>query len=168
MAFSPSVFPRRLPARRVLVRPLVVLVAAAAFVAACSGSRPPGLGLVGERLGDCPSSPNCVSSESSDPGHHIDALGLAGSREDGWKAARDAVAAMPRTRIVTEKDGYLHAECTSALMRFVDDLELHLAPGENAIGVRSASRLGYSDMGVNRRRVESLRSAMHGAAGTAK
>lgn len=168
MAVSPSVFPRPLPARGGLVRPLLVLVAAAAFVAACSGSRPPGLGLVGERLGDCPSSPNCVSSEATDAGHRVDPLAFAGTPEDGWKAARDAVAAMPRTRIVTEKNGYLHAECTSALMRYVDDLELHLAPGGNAIGVRSASRLGYSDMGVNRRRVESLRSAMHGAAGAAK
>jgi uncharacterized protein (DUF1499 family) len=70
------------------------------------------------------------------------------------------VAKLPRTRIVTDAEGYLHAECRSALLGFVDDLELHLRPADAQIAVRSASRLGYSDMGVNRRRVEALRAAL--------
>jgi uncharacterized protein (DUF1499 family) len=64
---------------------------------------------------------------------------------------------MPRTRIVQREPGYLRAECRSALMGFVDDLELELRASEQLIAVRSASRLGWSDMGVNRRRVEELR-----------
>ena len=59
-----------------------------------------------------------------------------------------------------ETDDYLHAECRSALFGFVDDLELHLRASDGIIAVRSASRLGYGDLGVNRRRVESLRSAL--------
>lgn len=68
-----------------------------------------------------------------------------------------AVQKLPRARIVTQTDNYLHAECRSRVLGFVDDLELHYRPGQGMISVRSASRLGYSDFGVNRKRVEKLR-----------
>lgn len=71
-----------------------------------------------------------------------------------------SVSELPRTTIVTQTDNYLHAECQSALFGFVDDLELHLKAANAVIDVRSASRLGYSDLGVNRRRVEDLRSQL--------
>lgn len=70
------------------------------------------------------------------------------------------VAGLPRTAIVMQTDDYLHAECSSALFGFVDDLELHLRPEQNLIAVRSAARLGRSDFGVNRKRVENLRSLL--------
>jgi uncharacterized protein (DUF1499 family) len=112
------------------------------------------------RLAPCAGSPNCVSSDAGDAQHGIAPLALAAPAADAWRAARDAVAALPRTAIVAESAGYLHAECRSALFRFVDDLELHLRDAEGVIAVRSASRVGYSDLGVNRRRVEALRSAL--------
>ena len=68
----------------------------------------------------------------------------------------------PRTEIVASSPGYLHAECTSALMGYVDDLELHMRPSDGVIAVRSASRIGYGDMGVNRKRVEDLRTDLAG------
>lgn len=142
------------------LRPLVPLACAVAL-ASCAGSRPDHLGVHDSLLGDCPSSPNCVSSESRDPAHAIPAFYLVVDNATGWKAARDAVAAMPRTTIVTETADYLHAECASRLFGFVDDLELHLRGEQQAvIAVRSASRLGYSDMGVNRKRVELLRNTL--------
>lgn len=64
---------------------------------------------------------------------------------------------MERTNIVTETDNYFHAEFKSALMGFVDDSEFYHDEREDVIHVRSASRVGYSDFGVNRRRVESIR-----------
>jgi uncharacterized protein (DUF1499 family) len=67
---------------------------------------------------------------------------------------------MPRTRIVRETADYLHAECRSTLFGFIDDLELNLRPTEGIIAVRSASRLGYSDFGANRRRIERLRASL--------
>jgi uncharacterized protein (DUF1499 family) len=73
---------------------------------------------------------------------------------------------MPRTRIVSLKPDYLHAESSSAVFGFVDDLELHLRPDENIIAIRSASRLGHSDFGVNRNRVEKLRAAFAKQAGS--
>src|SRR5262245_16626906 len=76
----------------------------------------------GAALAPCPDKPNCVSSLASDGTHRVEPFALAGDR--GWAALRDAVAAMPRTTIVEERPGYLHAEARSRIMRFVDDLEL--------------------------------------------
>jgi len=80
--------------------------------------------------------------------------------DEGWRAVRTAIEGLPRTKIVSSTDDYLHAECSSAVFGFVDDLELHLRPAEKLIAVRSAARLGYSDLGVNRKRVESLREVL--------
>lgn len=130
----------------------------------CAGQRPTDIGVQDARLVPCPSSPNCVSSDAeSGDEHGIAALPLRGTVQDGWRAARAAVAALPRTEIVQESEGYLHAECTSALVGYVDDLELHLRADEGEIAVRSASRIGYSDMGANRARVEDLRSKLEAA-----
>lgn len=76
---------------------------------------------------------------------------------DAWRAARAAVAALPRTTLVADLPDYLHAECRSAFFGFVDDLELHLRAPQNLIAVRSAARLGRSDFGVNKKRIEALR-----------
>ncbi|MGE5219566.1 MAG: DUF1499 domain-containing protein [Chloroflexota bacterium] len=126
----------------------------------CTGATPTNLGVHDSRLAPCPSKPNCVSSDAADAAHRVAALELAVPAAQAWRAARAAVAALPRTRIAGESDGYLHAECSSAVFGFVDDLELHLRPPENIIAVRSAARLGYSDLGVNRRRVENLRASL--------
>ena len=79
---------------------------------------------------------------------------------EAWTTVRQIIAGQARTKILTESDNYLYAECTSAFFGFVDDLELHLRPLQNSIAVRSASRLGYGDFGVNRKRVENLRTEL--------
>ena len=79
---------------------------------------------------------------------------------DAWPAVRRSVENLSRTRIVAETSDYLHAEAASAIFGFVDDLELHLRTAEGVIAVRSASRLGYSDLGANRRRIENLRALL--------
>lgn len=124
----------------------------------CAGRRSANLGITESRFAPCPSSPNCVSSDATDPAHHV--VPLAVSAPEAWQAARVAIAALPRTEIVTETSDYLHAECRSAVFGFVDDVELQLRPAQGIIAVRSASRIGYSDLGVNRRRVEAIRSAL--------
>ena len=85
---------------------------------------------------------------------------LATQPSAAWNVIRETVAALPRIRVVSEGEGYLHAECESTLLGFVDDLELHLRSDQGIVAVRSASRLGHSDFGVNRRRVESIRAAL--------
>ena len=115
-------------------------------------------GALPERLIDCPASPNCVSSQGDDDEHHIAALALGGDPEllrPRLVAAREA---MPHTRIERAEGPYIHATATSALFRFVDDVELLIGP--EVVEVRSASRVGKSDLGVNRKRVEALREAL--------
>ena len=128
----------------------------------CAGTRPTDIGITDGHLAPCPSSPNCVSSDADadDSTHYVAPLVLAAAPEVAWKTAEGAVARMSRTEIVTASPTYLYAECTSALMGFVDDLELQLRAEDGIIAVRSASRIGYGDMGVNRQRVEDLRSTL--------
>ncbi|MEX0961129.1 MAG: DUF1499 domain-containing protein [Burkholderiales bacterium] len=125
-----------------------------------AGKRPSGIGVRGARLAPCPASPNCVCSDETGAQHAITPFRLKLPAAQAWAAAREAVLAQPRTTIVTEGPDYVHAECASALFGYVDDLELHLRADENIIAIRSASRLGHSDFGVNRKRVERLRSAL--------
>lgn len=120
--------------------------------------RPP-VGLVDNHLRPCPDKPTCVCSLATDADHTIEPLLLSGDANAEWGRLRDLVARQPRTRIITFTEHYLHAECATALMRYVDDLEFHLNSEEGRIEVRSASRVGYSDLGANRKRVEALRAA---------
>jgi uncharacterized protein (DUF1499 family) len=138
-------------------------IAASFFVMslfACAGTRPASLGIKDGRLAACPSTPNCVSSDAADASHAIAAFTLSAPPEQAWRALRAALESLPRVKIITATADYVHAECRSAFFGFVDDLELHLRASENLIAVRSAARLGYSDFGVNRRRVEMLRGAL--------
>ena len=123
----------------------------------CSGTRPNNLGVKDSRLVPCPSTPNCVSSDDPDGVHFIAAIHLSVPASDAWRRLRSAIESYPRTEIVRATDDYIHAECRSAIFGFVDDVEFHLRPSQGIIAVRSASRLGYSDFGVNRKRIETLR-----------
>ena len=124
----------------------------------CAGSPPSKQGAEHGGLAPCPSSPNCVCSDSRGGEHAVAPLVLAVPPAQAWAAIQKAVAEMPRCQIVEATDDSLHAECRSALFRFVDDLEIQLRPEEGIAALRSASRVGYSDLGVNRKRVESLRA----------
>lgn len=139
----------------------VALVMAAILVFALRSAlaeRPDDLGAEAGRLAECPDRPNCVSSQAEDGEHRVEPLPLAGDPETAMERWRGAVESMARTRVVTFDPGrYLHAESTSLIFRFVDDLELLADPAEGVVHVRSASRVGHSDLGVNRRRVEELR-----------
>ena len=139
---------------------LIAVISWSLAAASCAGTRPTNLGVGTGKLAPCPASPNCISSDDADADHWASPLVFDGDPATAWSAARDAVLSLPRTKIVSEIDGYLHAECRSAVFGFVDDLELHLRPEDGIIAVRSASRLGYSDWGVNRQRVEELRGAL--------
>lgn len=138
---------------------LVVVMLALLSLAFLSGSsrRPTNLGAVGGRLLPCPASPNCVCSQADDPQHKIAPLKLEGSAPAAFKKLKDIVFAMPRTAIVTQNDSYLHVEFTTALFRFVDDVEFLVDAEQHIIHFRSASRVGHSDLGTNRRRMEAIR-----------
>ena len=123
----------------------------------CQSVRPANLGTHDGKLAPCPSSPNCVSSQSPDDAHRIAPLTYSGRDADAMKKLTSIVQTFPRTSVITVSDSYLHAEFTSAIFRFVDDLEFLVDDTEKVIHVRSASRMGYSDLGMNRKRIEQIR-----------
>ncbi len=120
-------------------------------------SNPPKVQLVDGKLRACPSSPNCVSSESDSPSSRVEPLTFQGRPEKAWSNLKETLREM-EGRIQEEHDGYLWATFTARLFRFVDDVEFRIVSSDGVIHVRSGSRVGYSDLGVNRRRVEKLRT----------
>lgn len=130
----------------------------AIMMVGCSESFSSHTRVTGGRLLICPDSPNCVSSQSDDPRHAIAPLRYEGTADKARECLIKAVLGMKRSHIVISEELYLHAEFTSAFFRFVDDVELLLDDGKKLIDVRSASRVGNSDFGVNRKRVEEIRS----------
>ena len=122
----------------------------------CAGQRPPNLGVHNGRLAGCPAKPNCVSSQATDESHAIAPFVYQTEKEAAFRRLKKVIGSFKRTTIVAETDNYLHVEFRSAIMGFIDDVEFYF-PEEKLIHVRSASRVGYSDLGVNRKRVEQIR-----------
>jgi len=134
--------------------PLAAIAALSmAFLGRCSGGPPAHLGVENGKLAPCPKSPNCVSTQSEDERHGIEALPFRGSRVDTLAAILRVVERMPRTKVVTQREDYVHVEYRTK-MGFVDDVEFYFEEENRIVHFRSASRLGYSDMGLNRRRME--------------
>ena len=125
-----------------------------------SGKRPADLGVRNGNLKAPPSSPNAVSSQATGGYHQIAPLAYKGSQEQAMKALKALIEGTPNTRIVEIKPDYLYADYASALMGFVDDVEFYFPPSGKIIHVRSASRLGYSDLGVNRKRIDAIRARL--------
>lgn len=130
------------------------------LVSACTGKAPISLG----QFAPCPESPNCVSTQAQDETHAIAPITYSDDRETAKKRLLAIVHSLPRTRVVAEKDDYSHVEFTSRIFRFVDDVEFYFAIEEGKIHFRSASRIGRSDLGVNRKRMEEIRSQFNSPA----
>ncbi|HEV7476754.1 MAG TPA: DUF1499 domain-containing protein [Burkholderiales bacterium] len=124
-----------------------------------AGKRPQNLGHGTGRLAPCKSTPNCVSSQADpkDEQHYIAPISL---KSDPIAAVRKAVESLPRTSVVQVEPDYLYAEFRSKLMGFVDDVEFLADRAKGVVHVRSAARLGRRDFGVNRERIEQLRSIL--------
>jgi uncharacterized protein (DUF1499 family) len=108
-------------------------------------------------LGPCPSSPNCVSTQAQNEGHAIAPIRYRKSRPEAKEALKEIIRSLPRTKLLEEDEAYLHYEFTSLLLRFVDDVEFLFDDEAKTIHFRSASRTGYGDLGVNRKRMEQVR-----------
>ncbi len=141
---------------------LVGFVALMTVFFSCSGRRPSNIGAVDGRLRPCPESPNCVSSQAEGAGHFIDPIRYSGDLAGAREKLLRTVRSMKRATVVTMEEGYLHAEYRSAIFRFVDDVEFLFDDAKKTIHVRSASRVGYGDMGVNRKRIEKIRELFGG------
>jgi uncharacterized protein (DUF1499 family) len=126
-----------------------------------AGERPTNIGVRSGQLAPCPSTPNCVNSQSTDIQHGIEPLTYNSKPIEAMADLKRVVQSLERTKIITQTQNYLYAEFTSKLMGFVDDVEFLLADRAKVIHVRSASRLGESDLGVNRKRVETIRAKLN-------
>lgn len=137
---------------------LIGALALSGILSGCSGGAAPiNPGLIAQRLAPCPDTPNCVSSQASEASQRVEALRYSGDAAAAQNQLLIALKGMDRVRIRHADANYIHAEFRSALFGFVDDVTLLFAvPG--MIEVRSASRVGYADFGVNRQRVEAIRS----------
>jgi uncharacterized protein (DUF1499 family) len=118
--------------------------------------------LVSGALAPCPDKPNCVCSEfGEDAAHHIEPLDYSGAPpEKAWGDILQIIKELGG-KIVVANDGYIAATFASSLFGFVDDVECRLEASQKRIQIRSASRVGHSDLGVNRKRVEAIARSFH-------
>ncbi len=126
----------------------------------CSGSLPASIG----DFAPCPDSPNCVSTKSSSQEHRINPLNYSVSKEVAKQGLVQIIKKMPGTKIKINQENFVHSEFTSSVFRFVDDVEFYFEE-DGVINFRSASRLGHSDLGVNRNRMEEIRKLFSAVSG---
>ena len=133
------------------------------FLTGCAGTMPD-LGINHGELTPCPKTPNCVNSQAVGEKHYIQPIRYAGTRQEVRARLLQILESEKRTNILTAQENYIRAEFTSALFRFVDDVEFYFPKqqdDETIIHVRSASRVGSSDLGANRKRIERIRSEFY-------
>ena len=123
---------------------------------ACAGHAQDSRSATPADLAPCPGSPNCVSTKSNNPDRAMTPLPYLKSGEESMNRLVAIVRDMKRATIVSATPSYLHVEFRSALFRFLDDVEFVLDDSARIIHFRSASRMGYYDFGVNRRRMQEI------------
>jgi uncharacterized protein (DUF1499 family) len=138
-------------------RRYLFMLALTFLLTACSTNQTIETGTTNDRLSPCPKSPNCVSSLSEDESHYVAPLAYETTLEEAREKLISVINSMKRSEMVTAEVNYIHATFKSALFGFVDDVEFLFDDQRKVIDVRSASRTGYSDLGVNRKRVEEIR-----------
>lgn len=106
-----------------------------------------------QTLPPCPDSPNCVSTDATRASQRVPTVPFTDAPAAALRRAKAALVAESRTTVTIEREGYLHAECRSLVFRFVDDVDLVVDPVAHVYRFRSASRIGRSDLGVNRKRI---------------
>lgn len=126
---------------------------------AFASSRPQNLGVTNGRLAPCPATPNCVSTFEQDATHSMAPLPLLEDPSDAQQRLIDIINGMPRSKIITNKPAYLHAEFRSSFWAFVDDVEFFIDERTGQVHFRAAARLGRNDFDANRQRMEEIRQA---------
>lgn len=136
---------------------LFKIIFIAALISSCSAPRPANLGIKDSRLGNCPDKPNCVVSfNKSDEDHFLEAIQIVSNKERAHQKITGILTKNSSAKIITSTPDYIHAEYTSSVFKFVDDVEFYFS-ADKLVHFRSASRSGHSDMGVNKKRIEEIR-----------
>lgn len=141
----------------------ILILGVLLFMFNCAGTRPNNLGVNGGKLLACPATPNCVSSQAdkNDTVHFIEPYKYTKDLATAFKELSTVIENQKRTKIISYTDNYLNVEFTSLLMRYVDDVEFYFDDASKTVHIRSASRLGKGDLGVNRKRMELIRKELN-------
>lgn len=129
----------------------------------CAGSDSAEVGLTDGRLKPCPASPNCVCSHDDREGKSLPPIEYSGSKDKARSKLLAILRSMKRCEVIEQTDDYVHAVCRSAVFKFADDVEFLFDDEQGVIHFRSAARSGYYDFGVNRKRIERIRSEFVGS-----
>lgn len=147
-----------------LQKALSVTIIVSGLQLGCAGKPPANIGVIDGRLAPCPDRSNCVTSMLiDDEKHFIEPFTYPSDKRRAFEALRQVISSQDRTTIVKQSGDYLRIESKSRWFRFVDDVEFYFPKDVSMIHLRSASRVGYSDMGVNRERMERIRSKFNSA-----
>ncbi|WP_321492979.1 DUF1499 domain-containing protein [uncultured Desulfobacter sp.] len=141
----------------------LIVLASLFFITGCMTTMP-NLGIENGKLKECPDSPNCVNSQIQKKNHFIEPITLKATSLEAKNYILEVLKNFKQSKVVVVENNYIRAEFVSKVFRFVDDVEFYFPDSDSAeilIHVRSASRVGYSDLGVNRKRIENIRSKIH-------
>jgi uncharacterized protein (DUF1499 family) len=143
--------------RNIIFSVFLTLIISCIVPATASASN---LGIESGSLSPCPASPNCVVSQNADAKHAIAPITYHITRDKARETLLKVLTVVPRTQIIKQTDNYVHAISKSRIFKFVDDVEFYFPSDKSVIHIRSASRVGDSDFGVNRTRLEQIRLAL--------
>lgn len=143
-----------------IAKVILITLISSLILPAASWADSSGLGVDNGHLSPCPASPNCVVSQDASSKHAIDPIVYHLDRDTTLQVLLKVLTVVPRTKVIEQTDNYIHALSVSRIFKFVDDVEFYLPADESVIHVRSASRTGEFDLGVNRRRIEQIRLAL--------
>ena len=116
------------------------------------------LGVQDGQLAPMPKSPNAVSSQTDDASKKVEPLAMSGDIASTMAKIKQCLMTLGGNKIVSETDNYLHVVFTTKIMRFKDDVEFYIDEAAQQVHFRSASRVGYSDLGANRKRYEAFKA----------
>jgi uncharacterized protein (DUF1499 family) len=142
-----------------MFKTVLIILLIGSFLSSCSDEKLPLVGIRESRLTPCPDRPNCVSSQGSDSAYTVEPLNYDSEAEKIIADLKVVVGSMKGATIVSESAAYLHVEFQSDVFRFIDDVEFMVDDMAKVVHVRSASRVGYYDFGINRKRLEKIRQA---------
>lgn len=139
----------------------IIVVLAVAFIVlniilAKMAKQPTNLGVQNGQLTPCPGSPNCVTTQSNHPSSKMEAIAYEGTLADNMTKLKNVIEQFSKTNIISEKENYLHVTFGTPIFNYIDDVEFYFDDANKLLHFRSASRIGYSDMGVNKKRMQKV------------
>lgn len=146
-------------------RKKAVLLISLLTIAGCSSMPPRNIGVTDGRLAECPDRPNCVSSQTPGTEHYIAPLEYDSEMSGAFISMVRVLETWPNTIMVKKSEDYIHVVFNSRIFKFKDDVQFFFPSNKGIIHIRSASRVGYSDLGVNRKRIEAIRSVFNAETG---